>query len=52
VGIRNGAILLKLQGESLAKSTAPHGCGGIAQAGWREQTGCLRPEAESPYLQK
>jgi hypothetical protein len=23
---------------------------GIAQAGWREQTGCLRPEAESPYL--
>jgi hypothetical protein len=30
-----------------------HGCPRQqAQAGWRARTGCERPEAESPYLQK
>jgi hypothetical protein len=33
-GIRTGVILKKFQGESLARKNAPHGCGGITQAGF------------------
>jgi len=44
----NRSAACKIQGESLVLADEPaQDAPGSAQAAWREQTGCLRPEGKS-----